>query len=99
MKKVIRLTESDLIKLVNKVIKEEVKESYIHAPSDWRMDLINKYGVHISQSGEIFKDGDMIGKIKEKMIPSGMYYVEDKFKRELDLKDSFEEALRSLLGE
>lgn len=100
MKKVIRLSESDLIKLVNKVIKEEVNEMYEirRGPGDWEMDLMVKYNVDIRPGGEIFKDRKMIGRIKEKLVPSGMYYVEDKFKRELDLKDSFEEALRSLLG-
>ena len=99
MKKVIRLTESDLIKLINKVIKEDINEMYRDAPSGWKMDLMVKYGVDILPGGKIFKDGEMIGEIEIHMIPSGKYFVKDRTKRELDLKDSFEEALMSLLGE
>ena len=38
-----------------------------------------------------------LGKIETHMIPSGKYFVRDNNKRELDLKDSFEDALKSML--
>lgn len=97
MKKVIRLTESDLIKLVNKVIKEDVNEMYARGPRVALMDLMAHYNVHISPGGKIFRGNKMIGEIEKHMIPSGKYFVKDDTKRHLDLKDSFEEALRSIL--
>jgi hypothetical protein len=56
-----------------------------------------KYGVDILPDNTILKDGKRIGNIETHMIPSGKYFVRDNTKRDLDLKDSFEDALKSML--
>jgi hypothetical protein len=76
----------------------EINEMYRHKPGEEMSRLMYEYGVDILPSGVIVKDGEMIGKIEQHMIPSGKYFVRDNNKREIDLKDSFEDALKSILG-
>ena len=100
MKKVIRLTEKDLTRLVKKVINEggQISEIYRNKPGEEKSDLMFKYSVDILPDNTIVKDGEKIGKIEKHMIPSGKYFVRDDNRRGLNLKDSFEDALKSILG-
>ena len=99
IKKIVRLTESDLIRLVKKVINEgeQISEIYRDKPSEEKSDLMFKYSVDILPDNTIVKDGEKIGKIEKHMIPSGKYFVRDDDRRGFNLKDSFEEALKSIL--
>ena len=83
---------------ISDVRSSEINEMYRHKPGEEISRLMYKYGVDILPSGEIVKDGKTIGKIEQHMIPSGKYFVRDNSKRELDLKDSFEDALKSILA-
>ena len=74
-----------------------INEMYMHKPGEERSELMFKYGVDILPDNTILKDGKRIGKIETHMIPSGKYFVRDNTKRDLDLKDSFEDALKSML--
>jgi hypothetical protein len=74
-----------------------IEEMYRNKPGDEASRLMFKYGVDILPDNTILKGGERIGKIEAHMIPSGKYFVRDPHKRELDLKDSFEEALKSLV--
>jgi hypothetical protein len=72
---------------------------YMDKPGEERSGLMHKYGVDILPDNIILKDGKNIGKIEQHMIPSGKYFIRDNNKRHLDLKDSFEDALKSMLDE
>jgi len=77
--------------------KLNINEMYMHKPGEEKSELMYKYGVDILPDNTILKDGKRIGKIETHMIPSGKYFVRDNTKRDLDLKDSFEDALKSML--
>ena len=74
-----------------------IKEMYMDKPGEEKSELMYKYGVDILPDNTILKDGKRIGNIETHMIPSGKYFVRDNTKRDLDLKDSFEDALKSML--
>jgi hypothetical protein len=74
-----------------------INEMYMHKPGEEKSELMYKYGVDILPDNTILKDGKRIGNIETHMIPSGKYFVRDNTKRDLDLKDSFEDALKSML--
>jgi hypothetical protein len=74
-----------------------INEMYMDKPGEEKSELMYKYGVDILPDNTILKDGKRIGNIETHMIPSGKYFVRDNTKRDLDLKDSFEDALKSML--
>jgi hypothetical protein len=82
---------------ISDVRSSEINEMYMNKPGEERSELMFKYGVDILPDNTILKDGKRIGKIETHMIPSGKYFVRDNTKRHLDLKDSFEDALKSML--
>jgi hypothetical protein len=82
---------------ISDVRSSKINEMYRDKPGEERSELMFKYGVDILPDNIILKDGKKIGKIETHMIPSGKYFVRDNTKRHLDLKDTFEDALKSML--
>lgn len=76
---------------------DKINEMYRDKPGEEKSRLMFKYGVDILPDNTILKDGEKIGKIEKHMIPSGKYFVRDISKKGIDLKDSFEDALKDIL--
>lgn len=77
--------------------RSNINEMYRDKPGEFKSSLIHKYGVDILPDNTIMKDGKKIGKIETHMEPSGKYYIKDISKKHINLKDSFEDALKELL--
>ena len=96
MARIVRLTESGL----NRLVKNVINEMYRHKPGEHNSDLMFKYGVDILPTGKVMKNGEYVGTIRKKIIPTPentKYYV-DNGEMEIDIKDTFEDALKDLLG-
>jgi hypothetical protein len=83
---------------ISDVRSSKINEMYMDKPGEEKSELMIKYGVDILPDNTILKDGRKVGKIETHMIPSGKYFVRDNTKRHLDLKDTFEDALKSMLN-
>ena len=83
---------------ISDVRSSEINEMYMDKPGKEISRLMYKYSVDILPDNTILKDGKRIGKIETHMITSGKYFVRDNNKRELDLMNSFEDALKSIVN-
>ena len=97
LKHIKRFNESEENLNISDVRNSEINETYMNKPGEERSELMFKYGVDILPDNTILKNGERIGKIETHMIPSGKYFVRDNTKRDINLKDSFEDALKSML--
>ena len=89
MKKVVRLTESDLTRIVKRVIKEQEDDGKIHIPSQYggvRMELGNSANPReiINLYNEIVEDGSTLVDYSE-YGTKGVFYNEDNDEIPLDV--------------